>query len=141
MRFFRGPEGKSLEDPSYEGVGTYEFSMSDETWTGTTTIRINIAKDKSAERQSALYVAIDEADVLMLHKLLLKGLREKIAMLEEDERQVQAAQKKASGRRKAVATECVDLSGDYSRQTEKPSKKLATNAPAAEWPFPIGSRP
>lgn len=77
------------------------------------TIRINIAKDKGAERQSALYVAIDEADVLMLHKMLLRGLREKVAMLEEDERQLQIAQKNASRRRKGVATECVDMSGDY----------------------------
>ncbi|WP_155301075.1 hypothetical protein [Cupriavidus necator] len=105
------------------------------------TIRINIAKDKSAERQSALYVAIDEADVLMLHKMLLRGLREKVAMLEGDERHLQIAQKKASRRRKAVAPECVDISGDYARQTDSSSKKLAMNAPAAEWPFPTGSRP
>lgn len=81
MKFYRGPEGKSLEDPSYECVGEYDFSENTEAWTWSTTIRINIAKDKGAEKQSAIYVEIDEADVLILHQTLLEGLRYKAAAL------------------------------------------------------------
>lgn len=118
MRIFRGPEGESLEDPSYECVSEYDVSTNEQSWTRTYTIRFNIAKDKSAQKQSAIYVEIDEADVLMLHQTLLKGLRTKLASLEASEKLLQVLRNKITSAGDVVAAESVEITRDYEQRAD-----------------------
>ncbi|AGW91763.1 hypothetical protein N234_17158 [Ralstonia pickettii DTP0602] len=152
MKIFRGPAGESLEDPSYVCVSEHDLSTNEQSWTRTYTIRFNIAKDKNAQKQSAIYVEIDEADVLMLHHTLLEGLQTKLASLEASEKLMQVLRKKITTVGDTVEAASTVICREYEKQVvDAPTQESGKAGSAlngrqriackAEWPFPTGSRP
>lgn len=118
MKIFRGPEGESLEHPSYECVEEYDLSTDEKSWRGTYTIRFNIAKDKNAKKQSAIYVEIDEADVLILHRTLLEGLRTKLASLEASEKLMKVLRKRIMSVGEALTAEHIEFNREYEKRAD-----------------------
>jgi hypothetical protein len=73
MKIYRGPSTKPFYDESHQLVAEISVLNDNEPWTGTKILKANVSKE-AVERQAVVNIAVDEKEILHLHKVLLESL-------------------------------------------------------------------